>query len=1033
MCFYKQGDRKLDNKVDTRLLSPLGSIAAWVELRDLVSSYVFQLSLIETAQCKHCDENIKLLQEKEIEIRNLKVLLNRQKRELKRQRKGQENEIQLYSTLERNDALLLQDQLLKSSEMQAEITELNRKNEQLQTAIEELRSVNDQFFTTNLDVDAQMHDFKTKNVNLQKRNAKMQSTVADLIKKNYKMWSHMSDVQESITYLKTAVDEVKEDNSKLQSMISELHLKNEQLHSIIVELQGNISPMEASVREKLCKLVTAGTEDQELHLRILTLQEQNDQLKTMILDLAKKQGCQGTFYLQMQDNVTQVQDIMEKLRKENKQMQTIISELDEKKYQLEVFVSALEENHFKLQTAVSQNGQVLAFPELQNNMTEENLKLQHENWELQATISELCKSKHQLEASLSTLEEKVCKLEAAEFDNKKLQFMILELQGKSNECTTTIIKLEDKNINLQKNYNDLQDYKNELLTIVSELQSKTLKLEGAELQSRQLQLLVTDLQGKNAQLNIKINELGEKNSCLEEYISQVQHNVTHHWIANYDLQEDARPKPTIVATKKRKYQFEASSSELQAVLSTLEVIDIMKEKHQVSVSQLQENIFDTQDNILKLHGRINCLHKIVMELQEISLHFSLNISELQNKIYKSDIRKSQNQHLLVICQERKSYSEKKVSIPELETMVESPITRLPASRECSLIQVILKVIMVSKEIKISIENIGVETKYLQASFFDLERKISKIQLHKDSLLNTEECTLQEIVQQLKVYKCTLEKHEEEKALLKQKVFELDKRLAEEKSFSNKIEAQMQNQQRAANSENSKLQKSIKDLLSSNMKLEETINWSLERNGVLDVKLATLKNILTEEQFQFSEKEAKVNHQWKVYINQVESLRGMLSKMFTENTDLKETIKKLNQEKFLLQTTVSKLQSKLKSEKLNVQIQQDDQLGPKCSGNSLQEKSKTMQKNNRKLIKGMEELEGDKELPENIVNKLETKLTKENLCFDEKGIQMKNQQKTTDCDENNCPEARTEELQDNTNKACETWITVEKADKMIDLI
>ncbi|XP_067890514.1 putative leucine-rich repeat-containing protein DDB_G0290503 [Heterodontus francisci] len=921
---------------------------------------------------------------------------------------------------------MLQDQLLKSSEMQVEITELNRKNEQLQTVIEELQRVNDQFPTTNLDADVQMHDFKTKNTNLQKRNAKMQSTVADLIKKNNKMWSHVSDVHESISDLKTAVHEVKEDNSNLQSMISELHLRNEQLHSIIVELQANINPMEASVRDKLCKLVVAGTEDQELHLRILKLQEQNDQLKTMIMDLDKNQGCQGTLNLQMQDNVTQVKDIMEKLYKESKQMQTIISELDEKKYQLEVFVSALQENNFKLQAAIAHNGQLFAFSELQNNITEENLKLRHENWELQATISELCKSKQLLEASLSTLNENVCKREAAEFDNKKLQLMILELQAKSNEGTTTIIKLEDKNANLQKNYSDLQDYKNELLTIVSELQSKLLKLEGAELQNRQLQLLVKDLQGKNAQLNTKIYELAKKNNSLTEYFSQVQHNVTHHWIANVDLQEDARPQPVTVETKRRKHQFEASSSQLQAVLSILEISDTMKDRLQVSVSQVQESIFEAQDNILKLHGRINCLHKIVMELKKNSCHFSLNISELQDKIYKSDIRKSQNQHPR-ICQEKKNYSETKISTPELETLVASPITMLPASRESSLIQVILKVIMVSKKIKISIENIGIETKQLQASFFDLESRFSEIQLQKEGLLNTEECTLQEIVQQLKDYKCTLEKHEEEKVVLKQKIFELDKRLAEEKSFSNKVEAQIQNQQRVANSEISKLHQSRKDLLSSNMKLEETINWSLERNGVLDVKLAALKNILAEEEFQFSEKEAQVNHQWKVYINQVKSLQGMLSELFTENTDLKETIKILDQEKVQLQITVSELQSKLKSETLNVEIQQDDQLGAKSCSNSLQEKSKTMQKKYIKLIKGMEKLEVGKELPKNTMNKH----IKENLCFDEKGTQIKSQKKTTDCDENNCPGTIIGELRDNTTKACESQNTVEKAETMVD--
>uniref|UniRef100_UPI00398F4694 putative leucine-rich repeat-containing protein DDB_G0290503 n=1 Tax=Pristiophorus japonicus TaxID=55135 RepID=UPI00398F4694 len=488
-------------------------------------------------------------------------------------------------------------------------------------------------------------------------------------------------------------------------------------------------------------------------------------------------------------------------------------------------------------------------------------------------------------------------------------------------------------------------------------------------------------------------------------------------------------------TKKMKYPFETSSSELQAVLHILEVTGTIKERLQISASQMQENIFVAQVNILKLHGRINCLHKIVMELQENSHQFSLNISELQDKIYKPDIRKSQNQHLLLICQEKKNYSEERVSIPEFETMVESPITWLPPSRGRSLVQVILKVIMISQEIKISIENIGIETNHLQASFFDLESKVSKIQLHKDGLLNTEDCTLQELVQQLTEYKCTLEKREEEKALLKQKVFELDKRLVEEKLFSNKIEAQIQNQQRVANSEISKLQKSVKDLLSSNMKLEETINWSLERNGVLGVKLATLKNILAEEQFQFSEKEAKTNHQWQVYINQAESLQGILSEMFTENTDLKETIKILDQEKVQLQTTVqgSELQSKLKSEKLNVEIQQDDQLGAKCSGNSLQEKSKTMQKNNIKLIRGMEKLEVGKQLPENTVNKLETKVTKENLCCDEKSTQMKSQWKTTDCDANNCPETTTEKLLDNTNKACETLVTIEKAETMIDLV
>ncbi|XP_072332871.1 uncharacterized protein kbtbd3 isoform X2 [Scyliorhinus torazame] len=980
--------------------------------------------MIETVQCKHCDKHVKLLQEKETEIQDLKFLLNRQKQELRQQWKGQGNEIQIYrNTLERNDALLLQDQLLKSNEMQTEITELNRKNEQLQTVIEELHRVNEQFSTTNLDVDVQMHDFKTKNANLQKRNAKMQSTVTDLIKKSYKMWSHVADVQESVTDLKTAVREVKDDNGKLQSMISELHLKNEQLHSIVVDLQDNISPMESCVREKLCKLVVAGTEDQELHHRILKLQEQNDQLKTMIVDLGKKQGCQGAINLQMHDNVTEVKDIMEKLHKESQQMQTIIAELDEKKYQLEVFVSALQENNFKLQAAIPHNDQLHAFSELENNATEDNLKLQHENLELQTTISELCQSKQQLEASLSTLKEKVRELEATEFDNKKLQLMTLELQDKNNEWTTTVIKLEDKNINLQKSYNDLQDYKNELLTIISELQSKALKLDGVELQNRQFQLLVKDLQEKNAELNIKIYELAEKNNHLKEHISQVQYNVTRHWIANVDLQDGARPQYVSTETKRRNYQFESSSSELQSVVGVLEITDTMKERLQKSVSHVQENIFEVQDNILKLHGRVNCLHKIVMELQENSHQFILNISELQDKIYKSDIRKSQNQ----MDQEKKIYNEEKISIPEFKTMDESPITILPACRESSLIQIILRVIRVGKDIKISIENIGAETKYLQSSFFDLESKFSEIQRHKGGLLNTEACTLQEMVQQVKQYKCILEKHEEEKVLLKQKVSELDKRLAEEKSFSNKVEAQIQNQQRIASSEISKFHKSIKDLLSSNMKLEETINWSLERNGVLDVKLATLKNILAEEEFHFSEKETKINHQWKIYTNQVKSLQGMLSEMLTENTALKETITILDREKAQLQITAPELQSRLKSETLNAEIQQDDPLGAKWCGNRLQEKNKTMPKKCITFLKDMEKLEASKELPKN----LETKFTAENLYFDEKSTQIKSQQKTAGCEGMNYPGGTIEEILDSNNKACEPPITVEKAKIMVD--
>ncbi|GCC29413.1 hypothetical protein chiPu_0007855 [Chiloscyllium punctatum] len=986
---------------------------------------------IETAQCKHCDKHVKLLQEKEIEIRDLKVLLNRHKQELRQQRKGQGNEVQLYSsTLERNNALLLQDQLLKSSEMQADITELNRKNEQLQTVIEALQSVNGQFSTNNPDIDVQMHEFKTKNANLKKRNAKIQSTVTDLIKKSYKMWSHVADVQESITDLKIAVHEVKEDNSKLQSMIFELHLKSEQLQSVVMELHSSIRPMETSIREKLSKLMFAGTEDQQLHLQILHLQEQNDQLKTMITELDKKQGCQEALNLQIQDNVTQVKDIMEKLHEESKQMQTIITELEDKKCQLEVFISALQQTNFKLNAAIPHNDQFFAFSEQQKNLAEENLKLQHENWELQFTISEVCKSKQQLEASLLAVKEKISKLEAIEFDNKKLQLMILEFQNKSNECQTNIIKLEDKNINLQKRYNDLQDYKNELLTAISELQSKLLKVGGVELQNRQFQFLLKDLQDKNAQLNIKIYELSEENNYLKEYISQVQCYGNHHWTANVDLQEDVRPQVVTAENKRRKYHFGSSPSELQSVLYLLKIADTMKERLRTTVSRVQESIFVTQASIFKLHGRIKHLLKIAMELQENSHQFISIVPELQDKIYISDIfLKSQNQHL-GICHEKISYNEETIFNPELKTIVASSTARFLPSGEGSLIQVILRVIMVSKEIKIAIENIEVETKELQTSFVDLESRFSEIQLHKSGLLNAEECIIQEIIQQMKQYKITLEKQEEENILLKQKVSELDKRLAEEMSFSNKAEVKIQKQQQAASSEISKLHKSIKGLQSSNMKLEETINWSLERNVVLDVKLAALRNILAVEEFHFSEKEAKTSHQWKIYINQVNSLQALLSEMFTENIALKETIKILDQENVQLQIAISELQSKLKSEKLNVGVQQGDQLATNCCGNSPQETCPKMQKKCNKFTKRLENIEEGKDILQDTMNKLETNVTKKN---DEKDTQMNSQQKILDCDENNYPEEIIKELPDNNNTVCEPQITIAEAKKMFGQI
>ncbi|XP_078259336.1 uncharacterized protein LOC144595629 [Rhinoraja longicauda] len=967
----------------------------------------------ETVQWKHCDKHIKLLQENETEIQELKIFLNRQKHEQREQWKAQEHEVQLYNTLQRNNTPLLQNHL-RTNTMQAEISEVHRKSEHLQTAVEEFQCVNDPFSPANVDIDAELHDFKTKDVNLQEKIAKLQSTVADLTEKNDKNWSQVAKVQESIINLKTAIDEIKDENSKLHSMISELHL---QINSTTVDQQDNVRPIDESVREKLFE--KAGTEDEELHLRILKLYEQNNQLKTMIMDLDKKQSCQGTLHSQIQEHIGQFQAVAEKLQQGNKKVQIIISELYEKKCEFVDFASGLQRNIAKLQAAIPHNAQRGAFSELQH-MTEKHLNLRHENWELQNKMSELCKSKSWLESSLSTLNAKVFQLEASKFDSQKLQYKIFDLQDKSHEYTNTIIKLEGENMNLQTNYSDLQSYKNKLLTIISELQSKALMLEGADLQNKRLQFLAQELLGRNAELNVKIIVLAEKNNSLEEYLLQMQQNINHRQKTAVKLHEYTRPQTTIAEVNGNKYQFE---TELQTVIDILAITAAIKEKLQVTISEQQEHILESQGNILKLQRRINSLHQLVTELQKNSHQFSLNVLELQDKIYMSDIREAQNQCSPGICQDNKNYHEGMVSTSELETVLESPFTRLPASTESSLLHIILKIIKISKDIVISIEKIGIETRHLQASIFDLELKM---QLHKDGLLNSEEGTLQEMVQQLKEHKSSLEKHEYEKALLQQKISELDKNLAKEISFTNEIEAQIKDQKLKANSENKKLQKLVIDLLSNNLELKNAIIWTLGRNEVLDVQLAALKNILREEQVQFSEKEVKLNCQWKIYINHMEHLQGVLSEMFAENTNLKETVKILVQEKVHLQTTVSELQSNLKSGKLNTKSQQDDQLHAESSHSRLYKQSKTVQKNNIKLIRSMEEFEGIQDLPANARNKLKPKPTEENLSFDEEVSQI--EEKAIEE-----PEALIEELMDKSDKDCEVHIAVEKAETTTDLV
>ncbi|XP_032878580.1 kinesin-related protein 4-like [Amblyraja radiata] len=962
-----------------------------------------------------------LLQENETEIQELKILLNRQKHEQRQQWKAQEHEVQLSNTLQRNNTPLLQAHL-RTNTIQAEIPEGHRKSEHLQTAVEEFQCVNDQFSPTNVDTDAELHNCKSKNVQhlqFQEKIAKLQSTVADLTEKNYKNCSQVAKVQESIINIKTAIDEIKEENSKLHSMISELHL---QMNSITMDPQGNVQPADESVRDKLCE--KAGTEDEELHLRILNLYEQNNQLKTMIIDLDKKQSCQGTLHSQIQEHIDQFQAVAEKLQQGNKKVQTIISELYEKKCQFEDLASGLQRNIAKLQAAIPHNVQPGAFSELRH-MTENYLNLRHENWKLQDKMSELCKSKSWLESSLSTLNAKVFQLEASKFDSQKLQHKIFDLQDKSNEYTNAIIKLEGENINLQKNYCGLQSYKNKLLTIISELQSKALMLEGADLQNKRLQCLAQELLGKNAELNVKIIVLAERNNSLEEYLLQVQQNINHRQKTAVELHGYTRPQTTIAEVSGNKYQFE---TELQTVIDILAITAAIKEKLQVTISEQQEHILESQGNILKLQRRITSLHQLVTELQNISHQFSLNVLELQDNIYMSGIREAQNQCSPVICQDKKHYHEGMVSISQLETVLESPFARLTASTESSLIHIILKIIKISKDIVVSIEKIGIETRHLQVSIFDLELKM---QLHKDGLLNSEVDTLQEIVQQLKEHKYSLENHEYEKALLQQKISEIDKILVNETSFTNEIEAQIKDQQHTANSENKKLQKLIIDLLSNNLELENTINWTLERNEVLDVQLAALKNILREEQVQFNEKEVKLNWQWKIYIKHIEHLQGVLSEMVAENTNLKETVEILVQEKVHLQTTVSELQSNLKSGKLNTKSQQDDHLHAESSNSRLCKKSKTVQKNNIKLTRSLKEFEGVPDLPANTRNKLKPKLTEENLSFDEEVRQI--EEKAINNDGKDCLEALLEELMDESDKDCEVHIAIEKAETTTDLV
>ncbi|XP_069747350.1 putative leucine-rich repeat-containing protein DDB_G0290503 [Narcine bancroftii] len=865
----------------------------------------------------------------------------RQKHELRQQWKAQENNVQIYGTTQRNytplgpkwqstlecrghhcglravqrtkekyDIGALPGQLLKTSMVQAGVSEGHQENEKLQAAVEEFQCINNQFSPTNVDVVVQPYDFKPKHSNLQERNTKMQSTFGNLTIDNDKDWSQGSKVQESIINLKTAVEEVKENGNKLQSTISKLQLKHEQINSINIELQSNIQPMEASVENKKSK--EAGAEEQEL-VQVLKLHEQNNLMKTMIVHLYEKQNCQKTLNLEIQDSISQIQDVMEKLQQGNKLMQTIISEL-EKKYQFEDFASAVQRNIVKLREFIPNSLQLCEFSQLKN-MKETNLNLHLENQELQAKVYELCQRKHWLETSLSTLEAKVFQLEASKSENQTLQYKILNLQNKNNENANTIIKLEAENVNLQKIVSDLQNDNKQLFTIISELQSKSLKLEDVELENKQLRFLVTDLLRTNAELNTNINELAEKNNILEKYILQGKQNV-YHQITNVKLQGYTRPQNRITEGRETKYQFEALSSELQAALHLLEITDTMKEKLQVLISEQQKYVLEVQDNILRLHRRIKFLHQLVIELQNNSHLLSQNVLELQDKIYRSSIFQTQNQFSSTIYQGKKCYNGKRISIPVHEAMLELPFT---TSTESFLIHLILKVIKVSEDIEESVENIGVETKQLQTSFFDLDGKIIEMQLHNDGLLNSEEGTLQEIVQQLKEHKHTLEKLKDEKSLLIQKIFDLGERLAEEKYFSCKLEIQIRNQQQAADSKIKMLQKSLKEHLSNNMKLEKTINWSLERNGVLDVKLAILKNTLTEEQVQFSKKEAKLHNQWMIRINQIEHLQDIIPEIITENTDLKESVRILDREKAHLQATVFELQSKLKSEMLHFKI------------------------------------------------------------------------------------------------------------------
>ncbi|KAL6641093.1 hypothetical protein ACP70R_019274 [Stipagrostis hirtigluma subsp. patula] len=785
-----------------------------------------------------------------------------------------------------------------------------------------------------------------------------------------------SEVQGLEQKMKMQQQELEQKLKELESFrlsFQEEHDKRIHADNALLSQEEELAQSHEDVQRLTIELKMANEKYNELKQTKEDLENTVCELKKDVESLTEQNHSSELLIQELRDEINTLKDSKNELESEIQSLKSIISQLNTEKsaallqHQQSVEqVSILESQLSKLQSELEEIEQ-----KVQMLMQDLEQKREEAN-SVHAQLQDECHRRTQTEAALLTTEGL----------HSQLQEEVQKLTQDFDQSTKKLSELENTKLNLEST---LKEFKNTVFNLTSEK-------DAALLQQQQSLEKVSDLEVKISKAQLDLEKYEQKMQLLELEIAQKSESVNNLEFSLKDEREKRLQAQTSLVSMEEMYsrsqedvsrlhleieklngklhELENLSSELKGTILLLntekDATILENQQSSARLSDLESELSALQAELEKVEGKVHLLE------QELK-HKTEEVDNLQISLQDEAQKRVEGEASVVLLTKLRSESQEEVNrlaleieklngkLSELESSnidLENTVTRhteeIHNLREQNVsteltIKDLHHELDALKELNAKLEaEIGLhigEKDTLQRDFACQRKEKENLEgihhalVDEMDALKTNVATNQKLIEELQLMNSKLKevcaKNEVEKALLSEKVQEVEK-LSEEYSL-------LENSLSDANAEMDALREKIKSLEASESSLKDAVSSHVsekavlaseieilgkrlsdvsERNSILDISLSDMKTEVEELRKKLKDSEdscqvhladkSALSAEKENLFSQLESITMVMKALESKHADLEDKHSAISREKDFAHDQVRDLQDQLRT-------------------------------------------------------------------------------------------------------------------------